>query len=200
MLYTVIGVWTWLFLSIYMYFENDILKDCVITLEYVEIVFVSIVAVKQNVLNADGCFHSSESYLRQVGGKDAWEIPGWNSNSFVLSQAVKKDVPEQKNGLGVAIIFSNAAHFPKACWHNWYLYVARENTSPCSSHPGLPMSSAWSKNLPWLLLKMLWCHFSRNLWNSAGLKIHGFAFNFCYLFYHFMPNFLYKEKSPMFSC
>lgn len=59
-----------------MYFENDILKDCVITLEYVEIVFVSIVAVKQNVLNADGCFHSSESYLRQVGGKDAWEIPG----------------------------------------------------------------------------------------------------------------------------
>lgn len=64
-------------LSLYIYSENNILKGCVITLEYVEIVFVSIIAVKLNVLNPDGCFHSSESYLRQVGGKDAWEIPVW---------------------------------------------------------------------------------------------------------------------------
>lgn len=53
----------------YIYSENNILKGCVITLDYVEIVFVSIIAVKQNVLNPDGCFHSSESYLREVGGK-----------------------------------------------------------------------------------------------------------------------------------
>lgn len=45
-----------MFLSIYMYSENDILKGCVITLEYVEIVFVSVIAVKQNVLNPDGWF------------------------------------------------------------------------------------------------------------------------------------------------
>lgn len=86
-----------MFLSIYIYSENSILKDCVITLEYVEIVFVAIVAVKQNVLNPDGCLHSSESYLRQVGEvKMLGRYRYGNSNLFVLSQAVKKDVAGQK--------------------------------------------------------------------------------------------------------